>query len=88
MGSYRSALLKAIERLAKEEQKEPNAWNSYCIKPERVGVYERKYNDSSDVFYCYWDGENWSRWYHTPEEVLESTDYQTSEYQYLPWREL
>lgn len=88
MGSYRSALLKNIERLAKEEQPEPNAWTPYFITPERVGVYERKYNDSSDVFYCYWDGEKWSKWHHTPEEVLESTNFEPSDYQYLSWREL
>lgn len=88
LGSYRSALLKVIDRAFKKDHPEPNAWTPYCIKPERVGVYERKYNDSSYVFYCYWDGKNWSKHASTPEQALKLINFEPSDYQYLPWREL
>ena len=34
-------------------------WFEGCLKPKRVGVYQRMYLPHTDVLFCFFDGDEW-----------------------------
>lgn len=65
-------------------------WIPGDVKPVRVGVYQRKYDQNSiasSTWYCYWNGEFWGVHGGTPKkaELNRGLDSPT---QNLPWRGL
>ena len=65
-------------------------WIPGNVKPVRVGVYQRKYDQNSiasSTWYCYWNGEFWGMYGATPKDAAEVKDI-SSGAQNLPWRGL
>lgn len=34
-------------------------WFLGSVKPHRIGVYERYFDQTGILLFCYWDGEHW-----------------------------
>lgn len=65
-------------------------WIPGNVKPVRVGVYQRKYDENPParrIWYCYWNGEFWCLFDDTPEKAKYWVEFQSTA-QNLPWRGL
>ena len=64
-------------------------WIPGNVKPVRVGVYQREYDNGGllrPIWYCYWNGDFWSVYGETPKDALYRC--LESPAQNLPWRGL
>ena len=65
-------------------------WIPGNVKPVRVGVYQREYDNGGmgrPVWYCYWNGKCWGVFHDTPEKAKDWEGV-PSNAQTLPWRGL
>lgn len=71
------------------EYKNLTPWYPGDVKPARDGVYQRLYDEGTDVEgpeYCLFKDGIWMTWCKSPEEASEESD--DSAFQGLPWRGL